>query len=58
MEETKSVNKTTVALKTEVVKKANELMRVYKTDLNMTIHRTQLVELLINEAYSRLVAEK
>lgn len=58
MGEAKSVNKTTVALKPEVVKKANELMQVYKTDLNMTIHRTQLVELLINEAYSRVVAKK
>ena len=50
--------KTTVALKPEIINKADTLRHQYKMDLNLTIHRSQLVELLINEAYARLVAEK
>lgn len=56
--ENKTYKKTTVALKPEIIQKANELQQRYRMDLNLSLHRTQLVELLINEAHARLVAGK
>ncbi|WP_154663224.1 hypothetical protein [Bacillus massiliigorillae] len=55
----KQTNKrTTVSLKPVIIKKADELLQEYNMRFNVSLNRTQVIELLVNEAYGELLARK
>lgn len=52
-----TIKRTTVALKPEIIKKADKLLQQYSMMYNVSLNRTQVIDLLINEAYGELLAE-